>query len=200
MHDNSDGGTDTKPLTRRRFGALAGAGLTAALAGCSGSEDSSGGSNDSSGEQANTGEQTSTASPTATAGETTDQPTDESTSASTSTSTSADTTTASSSSSGDEQIESVSDTLEVLEHELFEEEFTAGVRGEIENVSDETLSYVGVQAYFQDEGGTRIGDSLDNTTDLPAGEVWAFEAPYVGSEDAEAIEDYTLAVSDSPLD
>jgi len=196
MHDDTNGTTDMSVLTRRRFATLAGAGLTTAIAGCSGEGDSSGESDGTSAEQATTGGQTTAAS-TATSG---GQTSTESTSTSTSTKTSADTTTSSSSSSGDSQIESVPETLDVLEHELFEDDYTAGVRGKIENVSDETLSYVEVEVYFQNDDGTRIGDSLANTQDLPAGETWAFEAVYVGSKDADAIADYTLTVTDSALD
>jgi hypothetical protein len=214
MHDDTNGTADMAVLPRRRFTALAGAGLITALAGCSGEGDSSGesGSNGSSATQATAGGGTTTTATSTSGGQTTAESTTPSadttttepeteteTDASTST-TSTDTTSASSSSSDDAQIESVPETLDVLEHELFEDDYTAGVRGEIENVSDETLSYVEVEVYFQDESGTRIGDALANTQDLPPGGTWAFEALYVGSKDAEAIEDYTLTVSDSALD
>lgn len=81
--------------------------------------------------------------------------------------------------------------VEVLTHEWYEEEYSAGVQGEIENVSGETLSYVEVSVYFLDSEGRQIGDSLANTSDLAPGRVWAFDVMYLGS-DADQVENYEI--------
>jgi len=61
----------------------------------------------------------------------------------------------------------------------YAEDYTEGVRGAVENISDRRLSYVEVAMYFY-QGETRVSDSLDNTTELNPGVTWRFDAPYVG--------------------
>lgn len=86
--------------------------------------------------------------------------------------------------------------LELLEHEWYEEEFSAGVEGTVVNNSDSEVSYVGVQVKFVNDEGTRIGESLDNTTELGGGTKWAFDAMFTGTE-PEKVSDYNIEVSDS---
>ena len=81
--------------------------------------------------------------------------------------------------------------IEVLNHEFYEDDFSSGVRGTIENVSGEVLSYVEVQVYFLDSEGTQIGEGLDNTSDLAEGRSWEFEAAYLDS-DPERIDTYEI--------
>lgn len=81
--------------------------------------------------------------------------------------------------------------VEILTHEWYEEDFSAGVRGELENVSDETLSYVEISAYFLDSEGRQVGDSLANTSDLAPGRVWAFDIMFLGSDSGQ-VENYEL--------
>ena len=88
-------------------------------------------------------------------------------------------------SSGDEQL------IELLDHSFYSEEFSSGVRGTIENVSGETLSYVEVQVFFLDEDETQIGEGLDNTSDLAEGRVWEFDATYLDT-DPERIDTYEI--------
>lgn len=85
--------------------------------------------------------------------------------------------------------------LEILEDEYYEEDFSAGVRGTVKNNSDSEISYVGVQAEFLDAEGTRVGEGLDNTTDLAGGQEWAFDA--MATSDPEEIDSYNIEVSDS---
>lgn len=88
--------------------------------------------------------------------------------------------------------------LEILEDEYYEEDFSAGVRGTVVNNSDSEISYVGVQAEFLDAEGTRVGEGLDNTTDLAGGQEWSFDTAALDA-DAEEIDSYNIEVSDSPF-
>lgn len=88
--------------------------------------------------------------------------------------------------------------LEILEDEYYEEDFSAGVRGTVKNNSDEEIGYVGVQAEFVDSEGTRVGEGLDNTTDLAGGQEWDFDTVALDA-DAEEIDSYNIEVSDSPF-
>jgi hypothetical protein len=72
--------------------------------------------------------------------------------------------------------------LEPISVEAYVDRYSEGVRGVIKNVSERTLDYVKVDMYFY-QGDTRVGDSLDNTSNLTAGTKWAFDAPYVGNQE-----------------
>lgn len=91
-----------------------------------------------------------------------------------------------------------SDGLEILEHEWYEDEFSGGVKGIVQNNTGEVLDYVAVEASFFDEEGVKLEDGLDNTTDLDAGTKWRFDAMYLGSDPSE-VADYEIKVSDSPF-
>jgi hypothetical protein len=84
--------------------------------------------------------------------------------------------------------------VEILEHEFYEEEFSAGVRGTAVNNTDSELSYVEAEAVFLDESGTQIGDGLDNVNDLAAGREWEFDCMFLG-DDASRIAEYEIEVS-----
>jgi hypothetical protein len=97
----------------------------------------------------------------------------------------------------DDDIESTVDGLEILEHELVEEEFSVAVEGVVANNTGDELGYVEVGVVAYNAEGQRIDDSFTNTTDLPDGEEWAFEV--LLTEDAEDIDEYSIAVTDSPF-
>ncbi|MCH7659831.1 MAG: hypothetical protein IH933_04385 [Euryarchaeota archaeon] len=97
----------------------------------------------------------------------------------------------------DEDTESTVEGLEILEHELVEDEFSVSIEGVVANNTGDELGYVEVGAVLYNADGQRIGDSFTNTTDLPDGEEWAFEI--LTTEDAEDVDDYTIAVTDSPF-
>ncbi|PSQ43805.1 hypothetical protein BRD17_05385 [Halobacteriales archaeon SW_7_68_16] len=84
--------------------------------------------------------------------------------------------------------------VELLNHEFYEEEFSAGVRGTAVNNTDSELSYVEAEAVFLDESGTQIGDGLDNVNDLAAGREWEFDCGFFG-DDASRIAEYEIEVS-----
>jgi len=96
----------------------------------------------------------------------------------------------------DEDIESTRDGLELLEHELYEDDFSGGVEGVVVNNTGEELSYVEVGVVFYNEDEQRVDDSFTNTTDLPDGEEWVFDVMMLGTEPDE-VADYSIAVSDS---
>lgn len=81
--------------------------------------------------------------------------------------------------------------IELLEHEFYEGEREVGVRGQIENVSDEELAYVGTSQYYIDSEGIQFGTGFANTEELAAGRVWEFESRFLGDE-PERIEDYDI--------
>lgn len=68
------------------------------------------------------------------------------------------------------------------------------VTGVVENVSGETLSYVEVRVEAFDEDDERVGDALDDTTDLADGETWEFNCE-LWDTDAEEIEYWTGEVA-----
>lgn len=82
--------------------------------------------------------------------------------------------------------------IEVLEHEFYDDgSYETGVKGTLENVSGQELSYVEVKAFFLDGDGTQIGEGLDNTTDLAADRKWKFDCVYLDDNGSE-IEEYEL--------
>lgn len=61
-----------------------------------------------------------------------------------------------------------SESLAVLSHEWYEEEFSAGVTGKLRNTSGNALDYVQAKAVFLDADGVQLETGMDNTTDLAA--------------------------------
>lgn len=96
-----------------------------------------------------------------------------------------------------EDAESTVEGLEILEHELVEDDFGATIEGVVVNDTGRELSYVEVGVVLYNAEGQRINDSFTNTTDLPDGEEWAFEIML--TEDVSEIDDYTIGVTDSPF-
>jgi dipeptidyl aminopeptidase/acylaminoacyl peptidase len=84
--------------------------------------------------------------------------------------------------------------VEILNHEWYEEDFSSGVRGTIENLTDNELSYVEVKAYFLDSEGTQIGEGLDNFSDLAGGRKAEFECVFLG-DDASRVDSYEIETS-----
>jgi hypothetical protein len=83
---------------------------------------------------------------------------------------------------------------------FYSEEFSSGVRGEVTNTSDSTISYTEIQVRFYDSDDTRLGEGLDNTTDLGGGETYAFDVPsLLTSDEVDTIASYTITVTDSAL-
>jgi len=106
-----------------------------------------------------------------------------------------DSTTADSGGSGggdaNQTTQSSGNSVEILNHEWYEEDFSAGVRGTIENTTDEELSYVEISVYFLDSDGTQIGEGLDNFSDLAGGRTAEFDAMYV-DDDPSRVEEYEI--------
>lgn len=89
------------------------------------------------------------------------------------------------------------DGLRVVEHELVAGDLFATVEGVLVNETGSELGYVEVSATFYDADGNRIGQSFANTTDLAAGEQWAFTIQ--SAQEPGSIANYELEVSDSPF-
>ena len=87
------------------------------------------------------------------------------------------------------------DGLEIVEHELVEEEFSVEVQGIVRNNGDDVESYVQVDVIFYDSDGTRIDNGISNTSDLAPDEDWAFSV--LTTEDADDIDEYDISVTDS---
>lgn len=170
-------------MRRRQFLATTGIAAVTTLAGCSGESGSSesdggGGSNESS-----------------------DENTTESGSNNASDSEEANSSNGSSSEAEealhDEEQESTVEGLEILDHELADDDFGASVTGVVENGTGRELEYVEVGVVVYNEEGQRTEDWFDNTTNLPDGEQWVFEVLLESS--AHEVSDYTIAVTDSPF-
>jgi len=86
--------------------------------------------------------------------------------------------------------------LELVEHELVEEDFSVEVQGLVRNNGDEE-TFASVEVVFYDEDGTRIDTGRTNTSDLAPDEEWAFDV--LTTEDAEDIAEYDIELSDSAL-
>jgi hypothetical protein len=81
---------------------------------------------------------------------------------------------------------------------FYSEEFASGVRGEVTNASDSTISDTEIQVRFYDSDDTRLGEGLDNTTDLGGGETYAFDVPsLLTSDEVDTIASYTITVTNS---
>lgn len=93
--------------------------------------------------------------------------------------------------------ESTVEELEILDHELVDNDFGASVTGVVENGTGRELEYVEVGVVVYNEEGQRTEDWFDNTTNLPDGEQWVFEVLLESS--AHEVSDYTIAVTDSPF-
>jgi hypothetical protein len=75
----------------------------------------------------------------------------------------------------------VSDYLDLLEVQGYNEgEYERGFRGRVENISDRAAQYAAVEIVYLTGDGVRIGEGLDNVTNLSAGRVWSFDIPYTG--------------------
>lgn len=84
--------------------------------------------------------------------------------------------------------------VEILSHEFYEEEFSAGVRGTAVNNTDSELSYVEAEVVFLDEDGTQIGEGMDNVSELAAGREWEFDCMFLG-DDSSRIDTYEIDLS-----
>lgn len=85
---------------------------------------------------------------------------------------------------------------EIVEHSAYEKEFESGVKGVVQNNSDEEIPYLEVEVKFFDEEGTRLGDNFTNVEDLGAGKKWKFELMFL--EDGEFAE-YELTLTTDAL-
>ncbi|EMA51197.1 hypothetical protein C451_15923 [Halococcus thailandensis JCM 13552] len=94
----------------------------------------------------------------------------------------------------------IADAFSLDSVEYYSEDVSNGVRGEVTNTSDSSISYTGIEVKFYDGEDTRIGEALDNTSDLGGGETYAFDAiGMLDSDKADSIASYTITVSDSAL-
>ncbi|WP_126662197.1 FxLYD domain-containing protein [Haloterrigena salifodinae] len=84
--------------------------------------------------------------------------------------------------------------VKLLEHAWYEESYSSGVKGQLENVSGQTLSYVEVTVYFLDSEGVQIAEGLANTSDLAAERVWEFDAMFLG-DDSSRVKNYEIETS-----
>lgn len=71
----------------------------------------------------------------------------------------------------------------------------AHVTGTVTNTGDDEVPYVQVDARVYDEEGTRLGDGMDNATDVAPGETVGFEVRTTAAYDAVA--DYDIEVGTS---
>lgn len=83
---------------------------------------------------------------------------------------------------------------------FYSEDMSSGVRGEITNTTDSAISYTEIKVKFYDSEDTRLGEGLDNASDLGGGETYAYDVlSLLSSDKADSIASYTITVSDSGL-
>lgn len=88
--------------------------------------------------------------------------------------------------------------VEILEHSLEEDDLgNARVVGKMENTTDDELSYMQVQARFFNADDERIGEAMDNASDVGSGTVVNFEI--MSTVEADNVDRYELEASDSPF-
>ena len=69
---------------------------------------------------------------------------------------------------------------------------------EITNTTDSAISYTEIKVKFYDSEDTRLGEGLDNASDLGGGETYAYDVlSLLSSDKADSIASYTITVSDS---
>jgi cytoskeletal protein RodZ len=103
--------------------------------------------------------------------------------------------------SGDTDVElesaDIADAYSLDSAAYYEEDYQSGVRGEITNTSDDEISYTSIEVKFYDDEGTRLGESLDNATDLGAGETYAYDVlSALTGDKSESVASYTMTVTD----
>ena len=83
--------------------------------------------------------------------------------------------------------------LELLEHEVVEEEFSTSIEGVVANNSGERKDYVEVRARTYNADGQQLNSLMTNTTDLDDGVEWAFTIHVIETEDFDS---YDIQVND----
>lgn len=85
---------------------------------------------------------------------------------------------------------------EIIEHSAYEEEFESGVRGVVQNNTEETIPYLEIEVRFYDENGSRIGDNFTNVEDLGPGRRWEWKVMFLGDG---SFAEYDLTLTDKAL-
>jgi hypothetical protein len=86
--------------------------------------------------------------------------------------------------------------IKILDHELTSGSTgLATVEGTVKNVSGAEQNYIEVTATLFDDEGTRLGEGLDNASDVPAGQDVRFEC--MTSVEASDVENYEVDASTS---
>lgn len=80
------------------------------------------------------------------------------------------------------ETETIADyTIENLEIE--EDDYTFGVSGILKNNTDKEKSYVQIEIPVYDAEGNKLGDALDNISNLEPGGTWKFKALFLGTKE-----------------
>lgn len=174
-------------MQRRRYLALTGIGTLSALSGCAaGDTDENAGSGDTGNNDNNDGT-ANTGGSGGSGGTDTTTPTDTPTPTATPTATATATPTPTPTPSPD---------VTILEDELNVGDYgTVSVVGKFKNTSGKEQSYIQVSAKFFNGKDERVGEGMDNATDVPDGQVVNFEILTMAK--AEEIDHYELEASTS---
>ncbi|MDS0297237.1 twin-arginine translocation signal domain-containing protein [Halogeometricum sp. S1BR25-6] len=92
--------------------------------------------------------------------------------------------------------------LEVASHNLYAEQSAVGLRGTVENTSEEGYRYVQAQVTLQDDQGDVLYEFFDeteqaDTVTLQAGESWDFDVLFEEADDLSAVTAYTVDLAAS---
>lgn len=66
--------------------------------------------------------------------------------------------------------------LEITEHSVLQEEYSAYIVGKVKNNTNKQYGYVQVEVNLYDADGDQVGSAIDNTNNLEPGGTWKFKA------------------------
>lgn len=103
----------------------------------------------------------------------------------------------------DGEIGDTPDNLEVTNHELYQTNGEVGLRGTIQNVSDQAYGHVEAEVTLQDDQGDILYEFIDETEEesvpqLEAGNEWQFDVVFEEAQMSEVTE-YTIDVNGYPV-
>ncbi len=79
--------------------------------------------------------------------------------------------------------------LEITEHSVLQEEYSAYIVGKVKNNTNKQYGYVQVEVNLYDADGDQVGSAMDNTNNLEPGGSWKFKAITLEEFDSYKIKD-----------
>lgn len=92
----------------------------------------------------------------------------------------------------DSSLPSETDSIEVFDVEEESSVLGAVIEGKMKNTSGEAQDYIQIKAFFYDSEKTRLGEAMDNSSDVPDGQTVKFKCQ--STVEPEKVDTYTLKV------